>query len=410
MSTAEMVDFRRIELADLSPQDAMTEIVRRAVDLAASDLFLLSEENTLKVGVRNMGRFEQISVVSKEQGRHLLNYLKSSAGIDIADRRRPQEGRWIFEHEHGTIDLRLNVIPSIWGEDLTARVLDRKFGLRALDVLGLARAEYNKLTTMLASPSGLILVTGPAGTGKTTTLYACLSHLNTGTRKINTIEDPIEYAVAGLRQSQVQSKVGVDFPELLKNILRQAPDVIMIGEIRDEETASTAVRAANSGHLVLATLHSPVAAGAVQSMRALHANPYFLSSSLLGVLAQRLVRRLCAKCRVAYDISESPETFAEIKPLLEPGLGGFIYGPGGCEECRHQGYSGRIGVFELMTFNRQVRKLILDSRPIEELQQAAIAAGMVEFRRAAMLKVAQGITSTEEVLRELPAEYLGLEV
>ena len=410
MSTAEMVDFRRIELADLSPQDAMTEIVRRAVDMAASDLFLLSEENTLKVGVRNMGRFEQISVVSKEQGRHLLNYLKSSAGIDIADRRRPQEGRWIFEHEHGTIDLRLNVIPSIWGEDLTARVLDRKFGLRALDALGLARAEYNKLTTMLASPSGLILVTGPAGTGKTTTLYACLSHLNTGTRKINTIEDPIEYAVAGLRQSQVQTKVGVDFPELLKNILRQAPDVIMIGEIRDEETASTAVRAANSGHLVLATLHSPVAAGAVQSMRALHANPYFLSSSLLGVLAQRLVRRLCAKCRVAYDISESPETFAEIKPLLEPGLGGFIYGPGGCEECRHQGYSGRIGVFELMTFNRQVRKLILDSRPIEELQQAAIAAGMVEFRRAAMLKVAQGITSTEEVLRELPAEYLGLEV
>jgi type II secretory ATPase GspE/PulE/Tfp pilus assembly ATPase PilB-like protein len=263
---------------------------------------------------------------------------------------------------------------------------------------------------MLASPSGLIFVTGPAGTGKTTTLYACLTHLNTGTRKINTIEDPIEYAVVGLRQSQVQAKLGVDFPELLKNILRQAPDVIMIGEIRDEETANTAVRAANSGHLVLATLHSPVAAGAVQSMRALHANPYFLSSSLLGVVAQRLVRQLCGKCRVAYDISESPETFAEIQSLLEPGLGGFIYGPGGCEECRHQGYSGRIGVFELMTFNRQMRKLVVDARPTEEMQQAAVAAGMVEFRRAAMLKVAQGITSTEEVLRELPAEYLGLEV
>ena len=410
MSTAEMIDFQRIELADLSPMDAINEIVRRAVEMAASDLFLLSEENALKVGVRNMGRYEQISVVSKEQGRHLLNYLKSAASIDIAERRRPQEGRWIFESEHGAVDLRINVIPSIWGEDLTARILDRKFGLRTLDAIGLARSEHNKLTAMLASPSGLLLVTGPTGTGKTTTLYACLQHLNTGTRKINTIEDPIEYALAGIRQSQVFGKLGVDFPELLRNILRQAPDVIMVGEIRDEETAHTAVRAANSGHLVLATLHSPVAASAIQSLWALGANPYFLSSSLLGIVAQRLVRQLCPKCRVAYDISESPETFAEIQSILEPGLGGFIYGPGGCDECRHQGYTGRVGVFEIMSLNRQLRKLILEARPADELQQAAIASGMVEFRRAAMLKVAQGITTTEEVLRELPAEYLGLEV
>lgn len=410
MSTAEAIDFQRIELAELSPQDAATEIIKRAVEMSASDLFLLAEENSLKVGVRNMGRFEQISVVSKEQGRHLVNYLKSMSSIDIAERRRPQEGRWIFDSDHGVVDLRINVIPSIWGEDLTARILDRKFGLRSLDALGLARSEYNKLTAMLASPSGLLLVTGPTGTGKTTTLYACLQHLNTGTRKINTIEDPIEYALSGIRQSQVHAKLGVDFPELLRNILRQAPDVIMVGEIRDEETAHTAVRAANSGHLVLATLHSPVAAGAIQSLRALGANPYFLSSSLLGVVAQRLVRKLCPTCRVAYDISESPETFAEISSLLEPGLGGFIYGPGGCDECRHQGYVGRVGVFEIMALNRQIRKLVLESRPAEEVQQAAIAGGMVEFRRAAMLKVAQGITSTEEVLRELPAEYLGLEV
>ena len=410
MSTAEMIDFRRIELADLSPMDAINEIVRRAVEMAASDLFLLSEENALKIGVRNMGRYEQISVVSKEQGRHLLNYLKSAASIDIAERRRPQEGRWIFESEHGAVDLRINVIPSIWGEDLTARILDRKFGLRTLDAIGLARSEHNKLAAMLASPSGLLLVTGPTGTGKTTTLYACLQHLNTGTRKINTIEDPIEYALAGIRQSQVFGKLGVDFPELLRNILRQAPDVIMVGEIRDEETAHTAVRAANSGHLVLATLHSPVAASAIQSLWALGANPYFLSSSLLGIVAQRLVRQLCPQCRVAYDISESPETFAEIQSILEPGLGGFIYGPGGCDECRHQGYTGRVGVFEIMSLNRQLRKLILEARPADELQQAAIASGMVEFRRAAMLKVAQGITTTEEVLRELPAEYLGLEV
>jgi type II secretory ATPase GspE/PulE/Tfp pilus assembly ATPase PilB-like protein len=289
------------------------------------------------------------------------------------------------------------------------RILDRKFGLRSLDDLGLSRAEHNRLTGLLASPSGLMLVTGPTGTGKTTTLYACVQHLNTGTRKINTIEDPIEYGLAGIRQSQVHPKIGVDFADLLRNILRQAPDVIMIGEIRDEETAATSVRAANSGHLVLATLHAPVAAGAIQSLRALGANPYFLSSCLLGVVAQRLVRSLCQNCRVAYDISEAPETFKDVQDLLEPGLGNFIYGPGGCEACRHQGYRGRSGVFELMTFNRTLRQMIFAECDAQQIQQEAIRHGMIEFRRAALLKVAQGITSTEEVLGELPAEYLMLE-
>jgi type II secretory ATPase GspE/PulE/Tfp pilus assembly ATPase PilB-like protein len=408
--TNDTIDFQPVELANLPPQEVAATIIRRAAEMGASDLFLLSEESALQIGVRNQGRFERLVVVSKEQGRHLLNYFKSVAAIDIAERRRPQEGRWISESDYGPIDLRINVIPTIFGEDLTARILDRKFGLRSLDAIGLLKSEYNKLSSLLASPSGLLLVTGPTGTGKTTTLYACLQHLISGTKKIHTLEDPIEYALVGTRQSQVNSKIGVDFPELLRNILRQAPDVIMIGEIRDEETASTAVRAANSGHLVLATLHAPVAAGAIQSMRAMGVNPYFLSSCLLGVVAQRLVRMLCQQCRVAYDISESPETFADIKSLLEPGLGTFIYGPGGCDECRHQGYRGRVGVFEILTANRQLRKLILDQQPAEVLQQASIAGGMIEFHRAAMLKVAQGITSTEEVLRELPAEYLGLDV
>jgi type II secretory ATPase GspE/PulE/Tfp pilus assembly ATPase PilB-like protein len=414
MSATESIDFAPIELADMPPQDAAAQVIRRAIEMQASDLFLLSDELSLKIGVRNAGRYEQLAAVGKEQGRHLLNYFKSVASLDIAERRRPQEGRWIYtygdaDHRH-SVDLRVNVIPTIFGEDLTARLLDRKFGLRSLDRLGLLKSEHDKLTAMLASPSGLVLVTGPTGTGKTTTLYACLQHLNTGAKKIHTLEDPIEYALAGIRQSQVNTKIGVDFPELLRNILRQAPDVIMIGEIRDEATAHTAVRAANSGHLVLATLHAPIAAGAIQSMRALGANPYFLSSCLLGVVAQRLVRMLCPKCRVAYDISGSPETFADIQSLLEPGLGTFIYGPSGCEACRQQGYLGRVGVFEVMPASRTLRRLIQGGGPAEELQQAAIAGGMIEFHRAAMLKVAQGVTSTEEVLRELPAEYLGLEV
>lgn len=409
--TTDEVEFHAVPLASLDPQDAAINVVRQAAALRASDLFLFTDEGSVKICVRNMGALEQLAVMPRDQGRHLINYFKAMAAIDIAERRRPQEGRWIFDGgEGGRIDLRINVVPTLFGEDLACRILDRKFGLRSLDELGLSRSEHNRLTGLLSSPAGLLLVTGPTGTGKTTTLYACVQHLNTGRRKINTIEDPIEYGLAGIRQSQVHGKIGVDFPDLLKNILRQAPDVIMIGEIRDEETAATAIRAANSGHLVLATLHAPVAAGAVQSLRALGANPYFLSSCLLGIIAQRLVRTLCPNCRVAYDISESPETFSEIQELLEPGLGTFIYGPGGCEQCRHQGYAGRIGVFEVMTFNRQLRKLVLEQRGAEELQQQAIANGMIEFRRAAMLKVAQGITSTEEVLKELPAEYLGLEV
>lgn len=410
MTGPAMIDFATVPLDGMEPHEAVDQIVRQAVAGAASDLFVLSEEGSTHIATRTLGQMEQTAVVSREQGRHLINYFKTMAGMDIAERRRPQEGRWLIDHNGGRVDLRINVVPTLFGEDVAVRILDRKFGLRTLDGLGLSKHDYGRLTALLASPGGLILVTGPTGTGKTTTLYACIQHLNTGTRKINTIEDPIEYAIAGVRQSQANSRLGVDFADLLRNILRQAPDVIMIGEVRDEETAATAVRAANSGHLVLATLHSPVAAGAVQSLRALGANPYFVSSCLLGIVAQRLVRVLCQKCRVAYDISESPETFAEIGSLLEPGLGKFIYGPGGCDECRRQGYAGRTGVFEVMTFNSTLRQMILRECSAEEIQQEAIRHGMIEFRRAALLKVAQGITSTEEVLRELPAEYLGLEV
>jgi type II secretory ATPase GspE/PulE/Tfp pilus assembly ATPase PilB-like protein len=258
--SADPIDFQPTALVDLEPSQAMTAIIQQAAELRASDLFLMSEESALTVAVRRMGHLERLASVPRDQGRQLISYLKAQAGIDIAERRRPQEGRWIFDRPEGPIDLRINIIPTLHGEDLSARLLDRKFGLRKLDDLGLTRGDYTKLTALLSSPSGLILVTGPTGSGKTTTLYACLQHLNNGTRKINTLEDPIEYQLAGVRQSQVNSS-WVDFAEMLRHVLRQRSDVIMIGEIRDEETANTAVRAANSGHLVLATMHAPVAAG-----------------------------------------------------------------------------------------------------------------------------------------------------
>ena len=323
----EQVEFEDADFGGLPPNEAAMALIRKAADLRASDVHILSEENSAILSVRRLGRVEQLATVSRDHGRQMISLLKANAGMDIAERRRPLDGRWVYKEGELHLDLRINCLPTIHGEDLTCRLLDRRINLLTIEQLGMTRRESSLLTSMLNSPSGLVLVTGPTGTGKTTTLYACLRYLNDGKRKLNTLEDPIEYSLPGVRQSQVQSKLGSHFIDLLRNVLRQAPDVIMIGEIRDDETAATAVRAANSGHMVLATLHAPVAAGAVQSMIALGAHRYFLASCLLGVVAQRLMRVLSETTRVAYDISEAPQTFSEIHNLLAPGEGKTLYGP-----------------------------------------------------------------------------------
>lgn len=409
MSQSEAGSFRISDLVDMDNEHAARTLIRHAADVRASDLFFMTNEKSLQVSIRRLGSLEKVAVVPLEMGRHMIGFVKAMAGMDIAEHRRPLDGRWIDTFDGKQLDLRINTVPTLFGEDMTLRIWDREVGLFDLDELGMARHDYGRLIHMLSRPSGLILVTGPTGTGKTTTLYACLQHLNDGQRKINTLEDPVEYALSGVRQSQVNPVLGLDFPELLRNVLRQAPHVIMIGEIRDQDTAATAVRAANSGHLVLATLHAPIAASAVQSMIVLGSNPFFLSSCLLGIVAQRLVRTLCPKCRVEYDISESPQTFAPVKSLLGPNEGQSIYGPGGCDNCYYSGYTGRTGLFEILTINQAIRRLIADARPSTEIEKAAIDNGMTEFRRGALLKVAQGITSTEDILRDVPAEYLGIE-
>jgi len=396
-------------LADMDAETAVDMLISRATELSASDVYFLTDEKSLSIGVRRLGTVEQIAYVAREQGRQLISHIKAVSGMDIADQRRPSEGRWLYEQGDNRLDLRVSCMATLFGEDMSLRIWDRDSGFRQIDELGLTPGDLDKVKNLLTRPSGLVLVTGPTGAGKTTTLYTCLQYLNDGDRKINTLEDPIEYALDGIRQSQVRPKIGVDFPELLRNVLRQAPDVIMIGEVRDEETAVAAVRAANSGHLVLATLHAPVAASAVQSMLVLGSQPFFLSACLLGVVAQRLIRTLCPECRMCFDISEAPQTFAEINELLGPDEGKAIYGPVGCDKCHHVGYAGRTGLFEVMTLNQELRKLLGDSRPAQEIEEAAIRNGMVEFRRGALVKVAQGATSTEEILRDVPVEFLGLE-
>jgi type II secretory ATPase GspE/PulE/Tfp pilus assembly ATPase PilB-like protein len=267
------------------------------------------------------------------------------------------------------------------------------------------KAQLSAYQHMITSPCGLVLITGPTGSGKTATLYASLMKLNDGKRKINTIEDPIEYAIEGMRQSQVNTAISLGFAELLRSVLRQSPDVIMIGEVRDEETARTAVHAANSGILVFATLHAPHCAGAIASMRALGVHPHFLANSLRGVVSQRLVRTLCT-CKTGFDISDAPETFDEIKPWLAPDEGKTLFAPRGCELCQNSGYNGRTGVFEVMPITRNIRNLVSDNAPAREIRTKAIEEKMAEFKHTAMLKVARGETSTEEIFRVIPTEEL----
>ncbi|MHB1037046.1 MAG: GspE/PulE family protein [Pirellulales bacterium] len=410
MSKKENLPPASPDVSLLTPEDAVADFLEEAAALEASDLFLTPNGDDFTVAVRHLGIVKPLARTTPEHGIRLIAHVKALAGMDVAKKQRPQDGRWLHQCADGRrIDLRINTIPSLYGEDMALRLLVRDSQLRQLDSLGFVRRQYNDMLGLLNSPSGLILVSGPTGSGKTTTLYAFLQYLNDGRRKINTIEDPIEYALAGVRQSQANEKLGVDFPELLRSVLRQSPDVIMIGEIRDPVTARTAVWAANSGHLVFATLHAPTAAGAVQSMLSLGCHPHFLANSLLGAVSQRLVRTLCPKCRNTIDLSESPETFSEIAEWLAPEERGRLYSPGKCEACRFEGYAGRTGCFEVLTTGREMRRQIARLLPAEELEQIAIANGMIPFQKVALLKIAQGATTTEEILRVVPGEQLGLE-
>jgi type II secretory ATPase GspE/PulE/Tfp pilus assembly ATPase PilB-like protein len=400
----------QLDVEGQEPDQAVNALIEHAAVLGVSDLFFTSHEAHMMVQVRHQGILRPITHLAGEYGRRCIGYVKSAADLNVAERRRPQDGRWIFERADGhNLDLRINIVPTLFGEDVTFRLLDRETRLLNLDRLGLSRRDLNVLLSMLSNPSGLILVTGPTGSGKTTTLYACLNHLNNGERKINTIEDPVEYAIGGIRQSQVNPKLDVGFAELLRNILRQSPDIIMVGEIRDPETAATAVLAANSGHLVLATLHAPSTVGAVESMFNLGVHRHFLASALQGVVTQRLVRTLCPACRQSFDLGDSPHTFDDVRPYLDQGEGYLMYGPRGCPECRQLGYTGRTGVFELLKVGPALRKMILDKAPAPALRRKAIEEGLMECRVSAILKVARGETSIEEVFRVIPTEYLTAE-
>jgi type II secretory ATPase GspE/PulE/Tfp pilus assembly ATPase PilB-like protein len=400
----------QVNVNNLEPDQALDRLVDHATGLGVSDVFFGCNEDHVNVSGRHLGILRLLTIMPAEFGHRCLAHLKGQAGMDVFERRRPQDGRWVHRRaDKGSVDVRVNTIPTLHGEDCALRLLVRESRLLEVSHLGFLRRDYNLLMSLLNNPGGLLLVSGPTGAGKTTTLYACLAHLNNGERKINTIEDPIEYSLTGIRQSQVNPKIDVGFPELLRSVLRQAPDVLMIGEIRDPVSAETAVRAANSGHLVLATLHSPTAAATIQSLLSLGVHSHFLASSLLGVVAQRLIRTLCPECRVAYELGDPGQTFSEVSQYLEPGQGKNLFGPKGCPACRGLGYAGMTGLFEVIAATRGQRQHIADRQPTAVIRKQAIEDGMIELRHSALLKVAQGTTTIEEVFRAVPSEFLGMD-
>jgi general secretion pathway protein E len=395
-------DLSNFRFDGIAPDLAVAVLVDHAVRSGASDLFLRSEEHSVEASMRHLGIVRSIASLPTDLGNRCMFHIRAAAGMKFDERRKPQDGRWVRTRPDGqTVDLRLSTMPTLHGESLAMRILVRDAHLTKLDCLGLVGPQLGTLLSWLNSPSGLILVSGPTGSGKTTTLYACLHYLNDGRRKIHTIEDPIEYAVEGIVQSQVDDLNGPDYKQLLKAVLRQGPDVVMVGELRDAMAAETAVRAANSGQLVFATLHAPVAVGAIQSLLGLGIHPHFLSSSLLGVISQRLVRTLSSYNRTELDLSHAPRIFEDVKrwldPNVEPKTYAAVRGADG-EEI----YIGRTAVFELLSLTSGLRQLIAEGRPFGDLAEKALEEGMLDFRRASLVKVAQGETTFDEVLRVIP--------
>lgn len=407
---AETPEAVLIDLARLTPERAVEASIRHAVEMGASDLFFCAAEQHLAVQVRHLGIVRTIAIVTPDEGRRMIAHIRNASGADVNEKRRPGDGRWIFRDDDDEgVDLRINFIPTIFGEDVAIRLLVRGAEMFELDELGMTPEQLAAYRMMIESPSGLILITGPTGSGKTATLYATLKRLNDGRRKINTIEDPVEYTVEGIHQSQTNPAIDLSFAELLKAVLRQSPDVIMIGEVRDEETAKIAVRAANSGILVLATLHAPDAAMAISSMRAYGIPNHFLATCLRGVVSQRLVRTLDPDTRIKFDLTDAPHTFDEVRHLLGPDEGKVLYAPGPAPSNQMTGYAGRTGVFEVMSITRAMRNHIAEGDSTDAIRKLAQKENMLAFRQAGLLKVARGITSAEELFRVIPTEQLTMD-
>lgn len=368
----EEIELKRLEgIVEEPPVVRLVNMmVMEAVRANASDIHIEPEEESLSIRFRVDGVLHEKESPPKHFQSAVISRIKVMASLDIAERRKPQDGRFHLKMENKQIDVRVSCVPTIYGENVVMRILDAGSVVLGVDQLGFSAQTLAKYEKLLQYPHGIILVTGPTGSGKTTTLYASLHMINTPEKNIITVEDPVEYRLAGIRQIQVNPAVDLTFASGLRSILRQDPDIIMVGEIRDLETAEIAIQAALTGHLVFATLHTNDAPGAVTRLLDMGVEPYLISSSVVGVIAQRLVRIFCKDCKGK-----------------------------GCKTCLETGYKGRIGIYELMIPDEQIRKLVANKAPLDEIRQTALKTGMKTMRDDGLEKVKNGITSQEEVLR-----------
>ncbi len=375
----------------------VNQLIREAVREGASDIHV--EPGAKNVVVRNRidGVLQEVMTLPAASRAGVTSRIKIMADMDIAERRRPQDGRIAVRVDDRPVDIRVASLPTPLGESLVMRILNSELSFRALTDVGMSESDLKIIRELLGRPYGALLIAGPTGSGKSTTLYGALQELNDPKRKIITVEDPIEYQMAGVTQIPVYARIGLTFAAGLRTILRSDPDIVMVGEIRDPETAEIAVRAALTGHLVLSSIHTNDAPGALNRLTDMGVPPYITSSGLLGVVAQRLVRRLCPHCKEQLRVSGPRKVAAGFTAAQSKRV--KLFGPVGCEQCSNSGYKGRVGVFEVMAMDETLTRAFLDHAPAEALRELALEAGMTPLRRDALDKVAAGITSLEEVDR-----------
>ena len=371
-------------------------IIQQALRDKASDIHIQPEASRVRVRYRIDGILHDSMTVPKKAQAPLISRIKVMADLDIAEKRAAQDGRISLRVGGAEYDFRVSTNPGVNGEKVVMRILDKKGIQVRLDQLGIPNVMMDDFDNMIQRSYGIITVTGPTGSGKSTTLYSVLNTLNSPEKNILTIEDPVEYQLPGLTQTQVNTRAKVTFASAMRTFLRQDPDIILVGEIRDPETALIATEAALTGHLVFSTLHTNDAPTAIARMIEMGIEPFLIASAVIGVLAQRLVRVICPECKEAY--TPPVEAFRRLNLSMDLESVTFYRGRG-CERCRQTGYRGRIGVFELMTISDHIRELILRKAPTHELRQAGLEAGMMTLRQDAMQKILEGITTMEEALR-----------
>jgi type IV pilus assembly protein PilB len=385
-----------IQDSDAPTVQLVNSILLEAIQQGASDIHIEPQKERLYIRFRVDGLMKEVRQLPKNFSGPVVSRIKVASGMDIAEKRRPQDGRMRIASGSQQIDMRVNSLAVQFGEKIVIRLLKPNATTGGLDKLGMNEDDVKKLQTLTHQPNGVVLVTGPTGSGKTTTLYACLRALNSVERNINTIEDPIEYPVAGLNQTQVSQKSGLTFALCLRAILRQDPDVILVGEIRDEETLEAAIHAALTGHLVFSTIHTNSAAKTITRLFEMGAKPYLVSSAVIGIVAQRLVRRLCQHCKEPDTLTPEAMTLLQVKPQDNVTQ---VCRPVGCDHCNMTGYSGRVGLYEIMPLSRELQTMIESQAPINIIEDVAVKEGMQTLAMSGRNKILQGVTTLDEIAR-----------